>query len=121
MFLFLLDENPENMPNELRGLVIVLSIPEIKNSLSDFCAEHQIDERSKRTLSGLFTLFSRVAISIDIPDSKYLVYDFLTIANNLSLLPKLVNPCSCPIYRLANSEKLLNCDFNRVLLTEFEK
>ncbi|KAK8864793.1 hypothetical protein M9Y10_010318 [Tritrichomonas musculus] len=57
-------------------------------SLCDFVKSSEINENSKKTLSGILMLFSRGAAKLNSVYSNSLSLDLLAMANDISLIPK---------------------------------
>ena len=85
---FLLAASNTSVISELTNLALTLIYPKTLKSLVDYCLGSQIDESSRRTLSGLFILFSRAAIELNKSQTSRLSSNLISISKDLSLIQK---------------------------------
>lgn len=79
---YLISAKDKEVLLEVCDLVIELSYTVTLTSFCNFCSRSEIDESTRKTLSGLFILFSRAVIELNIPNSNSLSSDFISISKD---------------------------------------
>lgn len=97
----LLEKNEVSVFSNLSRVAISISYCITWKSLCDFCLSPQFDDRSRKTLSNLLILFSRLAIKLDEPDSVSLSSSLMTLAQDLTKIGNYRDIQYHPVHMLA--------------------